>query len=118
MARRPLVSRIYPKRTWRLVYKSSPLLSSYSSEKEKQIDELIYSVFLDFDFTPVFGGDSLKARLVATDIYSEVLARAKDQSELETSLFTVADVKSRWKSLLNSQIESLLAFKRNFETLL
>jgi len=120
--RKPLKSltrRMSPRRMLRLVYKdTSPLGSTPTSDKDKEVDALIRDVFLEFDFTPLFSGNNMRARLVATDIYNEVMSRAREQSELEGSQFTEQDVSDRWKALIDKQIESLEAFKRRFGKLL
>jgi hypothetical protein len=111
--------RMRPQRVMRLVYKKKASVGRPSKgAKEKQIDEVIRGVFLDFDFSPVFSGDSLRARLVASDIYYEIMARSKIEAEFEESLFTEQDVRDRWASVIDKQVVSLLAFKRHFVGLL
>lgn len=118
----PLVSptrRMRPKRMFRLLYKrESPVGSPPTGEKDRQIDDIIRGVFIDFDFSPVFSGDNLRARLVASDIYYEIMARSEVEASLDGALFTVSDVQTRWASLISKQVESLLAFQRHYKGLL
>lgn len=112
--------RMAPRRGVRLVYKSEPTpgRAKALSEKDKQIDNLLRGVLLDFDFTPIFSGDALLARLVASDIYMEVRSRADVESSLTGSLFTTEEAMVRWEQHISQQVESIAAFKRAFSSLL
>ena len=111
--------RMRPQRVMRLVYKRvSSVGKPAKGEKERQIDEVIRGVFLDFDFSPIFSGDSLRARLVASDIYYEIIARAQIDSEYPDTLFTEQDVRNRWANIIDKQVESLMAFQRHYKGLL
>jgi len=115
----PITKRMGVEKAYQLYYKDRGSVGAPSSTpKEKQIDALLLGVFDEFDFTPIFSGSGLRSRLVASDLYTEIMARAKDQQGLEGTLFTPDDVKKRWKFLISKQIDSIMAFKRRFEKLL
>ena len=115
----PHTRRMFPERGFQLRYRrDSPVGSPPTSAQERAIDDLIRGVFLDFDFAPIFSGDTLRARLVATDLYNELISRAEVEASFQDSLFTVADVETRWKALIDKQIETIMVFRRSYQGLL
>lgn len=112
--------RKFPQRVLRYFYRRMPLAGSAApkNEKEKAIDDFLYSILQNFDLSPVFTGDRFQARIVAEDLVNEVNTKAKiiEQSANEGDEepeFTVQEVMDRWKKQYRLWRLSMNAFAIN-----